>query len=399
MTEPVRLVAFTDYVYRRRNGRTYGERAFTTFLAELAEHVSALTIVGRLSSENGDSHYELPSTVRFIALPHYESLARPWQVLRSLLRSAYRFWRALDDASHVWLLGPYPHAIAFALITRLRRRRLVLGVRQDFPVYVRSRRPAQKWMHTAADWLELTWRALARRSAVVVVGPELARQYRGARELLTITVSLVTASDVQAGESACTRSYDGGQLRILSVGRLDPEKNPLLLADVLALLRQRDSRWRLVVHGQGPLRESLADKLRTMGLAESAELRGYLPLHRGLLEIYRTSHVFLHVSLTEGVPQVLIEAGACALPIVATAVGGVPEAIGDAALLIPPSDANAAADAVSRIADEPELRSTLMRAGLALARARTLDAEVARVARFIAQTGESGARIGSGGSL
>jgi glycosyltransferase involved in cell wall biosynthesis len=382
----VRLVTFTDYVYREVDGVVYGERAFAVFLAALADHVDELTILGRLDPGEGAYHYPLPDSVRFVALPHYSSLARPIAVIGSLVRSLGRFWRALDEADRVWLLGPYPHAVAFALLTRIRRRRLVLGVRQDFPSYVRSRRPERRWMHGGADLLERSWRWLARRSPVVAVGPELARQYQMAPALLEIVVSLVRDVDIEEGRRATDRTYDGG-LRVLSVGRLDTETNPLLLARVLHALVQADPRWRLVVCGEGPLRSELAQELERLGLSEHAELRGYVPIRRGLLELYRSSHAFLHVSLTEGMPQVLIEAFASGLPVVATAVGGVADAAGDAAILVPASDAGAAADALMKIATDEGLRHELIAEGFARARAHTLDAEVARVAEFIARDG------------
>lgn len=332
----------------------------------------------------------MPASVRFVGLPHYSSLTKPLSVAVSLARSLQRFWRALDDADHVWLLGPYPHAIAFAVLALIRRKHLVLGVRQDFPAYVRSRRPTRRWMHRAADLLELAWRLLARRAPVVVVGPELERHYRHAPAVLQIAVSLVTSQDVDAGERAATRSY-GEELRLLSVGRIDREKNPLLLADVLAQLRSADPRWRLVVCGEGPLSDELVARLQALGLGEHAEVRGYVPIDGGLLDLYRSSHAFLHVSLTEGVPQVLIEAFASGVPVVATAVGGVAEAAGEAALLVAPRDASAAAQALTRIAQGPELRTTLIRHGLTLARRHTLDAETARVAAFIGGQTRAGA--------
>lgn len=381
--EPVKLVAFTDYVYSQRGEILYGERAFALFLVALTAHVEQLTIVGRLNREPSTFHYPLPASVRFVGLPHYSSLTKPLSVSSSLIRSLQRFWRAIDDADAVWLLGPYPHAVAFALLALIRRKRLVLGVRQDFPAYVRSRRPTRRWMHFSADLLELSWRLLARRAPVVVVGPELERHYRHAPAVLQIAVSLVTAGDVAEGERAAGRSYDG-ELSVLSVGRIDSEKNPLLLADVLAQLRKDDPRWRLVVCGEGPLAEALQARLVELGLEEHAEIRGYVPIDGGLLDLYRSSHAFLHVSLTEGVPQVLIEAFASGLPVVATAVGGVAEAAGEAALLIPPRDAPAAVQALTQIAAGAGLRAGLIERGLALALRHTLESETARVAAFIA---------------
>ncbi|MDQ6841270.1 MAG: glycosyltransferase, partial [Actinomycetota bacterium] len=231
-----------------------------------------------------------------------------------------------------------------------------------------------------------SWRWLARSSPVIVVGPELARQYRMAPALLEIVVSLVRDADIEDGVRAAGRSYDG-ELSVLSVGRLDTEKNPLLLAQVLSALREADPRWRLVVCGEGPLSGALAGELERLGCPESADLLGYVPVQGGLLDLYRASHAFLHVSLTEGMPQVLIEAFASGLPVVATAVGGVPDAAGDAALLIPPADAGAAVAALLAIARDGELRGRLIAQGFERARAQTLDVEVARVTAFIARSG------------
>jgi glycosyltransferase involved in cell wall biosynthesis len=378
----VRLLAFTDYVYRQRDGVLYGERAFALFLTALAVHVDELTIVGRLDPEPGPCHYALPASVRFVALPHYSSLTRPRDVGRSLIGSLRRFSGALEDADRVWLLGPYPHAIAFALVVLIRRKRLVLGVRQDFPAYVRNRRPTRAWMHRAADLLEAGWRLLARRAPVVVVGAELGRHYRHAPALLETTISMITGEDISAGRRASGRSYDE-QLMLLSVGRIDREKNPLLLADVLMQLRATDPRWRMVVCGEGPLAPALLSRLAQLGLSEHAEVRGYVPIDGGLLDLYRSCHVFLHVSLTEGVPQVLVEAFASGLPVVATAVGGVSEAAEGAAVLIPPADAGAAVAALQRVAADPELRAELVDRGFQLAERHTLDVESARVAAFI----------------
>ncbi len=378
----VRVLAYTDSVYRERGGVVHGEIAFNLFLAGLAREAD-VTIVGRLDPAEGPAHYPLPAEVGFLGLPHYASLAQPGAVVSSLARSLRRFWRELERADCVWLFGPYLHAILFAGLARLRRRQVVLGVRQDFPAYVRRRRPGVRWMHTVADVLEASWRGLARWFPIVVIGPELAENYRRAPRLLEIAVSLISGDDIAAGERSAQRSYDGA-LTVLSVGRLEEEKNPLLLADALAALRAGDERWRMVICGEGPLAGRLADRLDALGVADAAELRGHVPLHAGLLELYRAAHVFLHVSWTEGFPQVLVEAFASGLPVVATAVGGVPGAAGDAALLIPPGDAAAAARAVRRVAEEPALRERLIGAGLASARARTLEREVARVAAFLA---------------
>lgn len=379
----VRLAVYTDYEYRSDGTRLYGQRAFVVFLQALAKHVDRLVLIGRLDPRPGSSYYPLDEQIAFVATPHYESLAHPSQVARSLAMSLSHFWRVLDEVDTVWVLGPFPHSLTLALLAILRRRRLVLGVRQDTPAYVRSRRPNRRWMHVAADVLEGTWRLLARRYPIVVVGPELERRYSGARNLLATTVSLVREQDVVKPAQLDERTYEG-ELTLLTVGRIDAEKNPLLLADILARLRADGRDWRLVVCGDGPMRAALHTRFEELGISDCVELRGYVPIDDGLLDLYRRSHAFLHVSLTEGFPQVLAEAFASGLPVVATAVGGVPTAAGDAALLVAPRDADAAADAVERIVADAGLRDRLIAAGLRRAHEVTLEASSERVARFLA---------------
>jgi glycosyltransferase involved in cell wall biosynthesis len=390
----VRLAVYTDYEYRSDGTRRYGQRAFVVFLEALREQVERLVLVGRMDPRPGSSHYPLDERTELVGLTHYESLARPWSVARSLLGSLVRLWRLLGEVDTVWVLGPYPHAVALALLTVLRRRRLILGARQDMPVYVRSRRPDQRWMHIAADVLEAIWKLLARRYPVVVVGPELERKYRaaGARSVHATTVSLVSERELALAAEAVRGRDFSGELTLLTVGRLDAEKNPLLLAEIMARLLASERRWRLLVCGDGPMRDELQARSAELGVSDRLELLGYVPIDGGLLELYRNSHVFLHVSWTEGFPQVLIEAFASGLPTVATAVGGVPAAADGAALLIEPGNARAAVEALERIAANAQLREQLIESGLEHAREGTLERVSERLVEFLAAASGGSAR-------
>lgn len=380
----MRLAVFCDYRFWRRDERIVTERAFIVFVGGLVAHFDRLVMPGRLAPA-GDAgeiaRYPLPEGIEFVALPWYPSLASPLRVARALAGGMRRFWRVLDEVEAVWLLGPHPTALAFAALAVLRRRKLILGVRQDLPAYTASKHPEGRGLQLAARLLEGAWRLLARRAATVVVGPDLARNYHHARRLLAISVSLVRREQVPALPPP--RDWGEETLRALSVGRLEAEKNPLLLADVLARLREIDPRWRLVICGEGPMEGELRDRLERLAVAEHADVVGYVPIDRGLMDLYRDSHALLHVSWTEGVPQILFEAFAAGLPVVATAVGGVAEAAEGAALLVPPGDADAPAAGLVRLAGDEELRARLAESGLERARERTLEAETGRLAAFI----------------
>ena len=377
-TPPLRLAVYLDDVYREHDGAVYGNRAFVIFLGGVAERIERLVLCGRLDPHEERSHYRVPAAVEFAPLPSYPSLEHALPAMAGMARSLRRFWRVLDDVDAVWLLGPHPLCLAFALMAALRGRGVALGVRQDWPTLVRNRHPGRRWVHVVADALEGAYRLIARRAPTVAVGPQVAANYSAAGRLLEIEVSLVREEDIVERKP---RPWGG---TVLSVGRLDSEKNPLLMADILRRLVDAGGDWRLVICGEGPLEDPLRRRLAELGVEDRAELAGYLPVHGGLLELYRSSDALLHVSLTEGFPQVLPEAFAAGLPVVATAVGGVPGAAGDAALLVPPSDAAAAAGALERLAGDRELRERLVQAGIERARGRTLEAECGRVASFLA---------------
>jgi glycosyltransferase involved in cell wall biosynthesis len=378
----MRFIAYDDQVYEQDDEGLWTDRTFPLFIAEVGAHLEELVLVGRLRGERADASFRLPARVRFVGLPFYASLASPRTVIGGALTALLAFWRRLGEADGAWILGPHPLGLAFALMTLARRRRLVLGVRQEMKAYARRRHPSRRAVHLVADLLEASWRLLARFCAVVVVGPELAEQYRRARRLHVLHVSMMRAAHILPPEVERSRRYDG-ELTMLSVGRLDEEKNPLLLADVLAAGRAAGWPWRLVVCGVGSLEGELARRLEDLGLSHVAELRGYVPIDAGLREVYREAHAFLHVSWTEGVPQVLFEAFAARLPVVATDVGGVRATAEGASLLIPPGDRDAAVAALERLLGDAELRERLTEAGVARAARHSLEAEAAGAAEFL----------------
>lgn len=378
----MKTLVYTDYKYRRVGDRVLSERAFSIFVANVAARMAGdVVVVGRLSPDGPGGHYEIGESVEFVPLPWYRSLVSPAAV-GALLRSVFIGWRAVGAVDRVWLLGPHPLILVWGLFAIVRRRRLVLGVRQDFPTYIASRRPGRRLLAIAAGLLERAFRVLGRFCPVIVVGPELARNYSHSRELLEISVSLIGRTQIIDEQVALAKSY-AGERTILSVGRLDAEKNPLLLAEVLARLLERRGEWRLEVCGEGPLAGELEADLRERGLSERSELVGYVPFDGGLVDRYRGAHVLLHSSWTEGLPQVLLEAFAAGLPVVASDVGGIAEALGDAVVLVPPGEPGRAADAIAAIVADDELRRALVVAGLDYIRQHTLEIETERVARFI----------------
>jgi glycosyltransferase involved in cell wall biosynthesis len=142
---------------------------------------------------------------------------------------------------------------------------------------------------------------------------------------------------------------------------LIPRKSFDTLLQAAALLKARDG-LRFAIFGDGPERTRLLALSRQLGIADMVQFAGWqediVPSLLGL-------DVFVLPSSSEAFGLVIAEAMACALPVVATKVGGIPEIVrhGETGLLVPPKDPAALAEAIWTLANSLSLRVALGRAG------------------------------------
>ncbi|MEA2308538.1 MAG: hypothetical protein QOI65_824 [Thermoleophilaceae bacterium] len=137
--------------------------------------------------------------------------------------------------------------------------------------------------------------------------------------------------------------------RILLVALLDPKKGVDQLLRALGAVGP--PRFMLRIAGDGPVRDQLEGLRDELGLADRVEFLG-LRSKPEVAELMRRSDFLVLPSLWENLPNVLIEAMACGLPVVATRTGGVPEIVDqDAGLLVDPGDVEALRGAVERMLD------------------------------------------------
>jgi glycosyltransferase involved in cell wall biosynthesis len=154
---------------------------------------------------------------------------------------------------------------------------------------------------------------------------------------------------------------------LLSVGRLSREKAHIDLLSAFKHLRESNPATKLilVIVGEGPERTSLATAAASFGLSECVIFVGQVG---NVQPYYAAADVVVLPSHSEGSPYVLLEAIAAKVPIVATAVGGVPEMVEneESALLVPARDPRSMATAISRVLTDPELARKLIANGSTL---------------------------------
>jgi glycosyltransferase involved in cell wall biosynthesis len=154
---------------------------------------------------------------------------------------------------------------------------------------------------------------------------------------------------------------------LLFVGLVEPRKNLPLLLRAYQAIRQHPAAPHLVIAGRlGWMYEEVFHLVDELGLRGQVHFPGYIPAS-DLPVLYNLAEVFIYPSLYEGFGLPPLEAMACGTPVVTSGVSSMPEAVGDAGLLVPPGDEQALAGAVLRLAGDPALREELRQKGLSRA--------------------------------
>lgn len=165
---------------------------------------------------------------------------------------------------------------------------------------------------------------------------------------------------------AALRQPEGKRLRLLHVGRLVEKKGQAFLLEVIAAAREAGLAVTLEIVGSGPLRGELEEKRQSLGLTESVELSGHLS-PEAVMQRMAAVDAFIFTGKVaasgdrDGLPNVIGEAMSHGLPVLATSVGGVPEAIqnGENGYLLPYGKTAPWVEKLQQLANEPTERVRL----------------------------------------
>ena len=210
--------------------------------------------------------------------------------------------------------------------------------------------------HPTASTARLLQRAVARGADLTLcASSDLVAEARrlGARRvrLLGVAAPALPAAMVSPAVVRANLGVPDNAVLVLTVARLAPQKNLGLVLDVAAALRRRDD-LRFLVAGEGPERPALERRIADERLPVT--LLGHWD---DLGSLLAAADVMLLTSTWEARALVAQEALLAGLPLVSTRVGGIAELVGEAAVLVGPGDAQAAALAVAALADDPAERA------------------------------------------
>jgi glycosyltransferase involved in cell wall biosynthesis/predicted metal-dependent phosphoesterase TrpH len=308
----------------------------------------------------------LPAVAEF-DVPHYPGLRIG---VPSLSAAVQTLAEGRYELVHV--CSPGPVGMAGALLSRGLRVPLVGSYHTELTTYAKLRSGRRDVAETMAQAVSTLYRACdlvlspspaadATLAAIGVAAEQIARWERGVDS---------------ARFDPALRAPIGlpGTVNVLYAGRITHEKGADLLAETFLHARACDQRLRLLLAGGGPEQGRLRERI-----GEHATFLGWLH-GQELARAYASADVLLFPSSTDTFGQVILEAQASGLPVVAVAAGGPLSLIDDevSGLLCPP-DAAALAGAVLRLAGSGGLRERLARAGLAAVRKRTWEQALERL--------------------
>jgi glycosyltransferase involved in cell wall biosynthesis/predicted metal-dependent phosphoesterase TrpH len=273
----------------------------------------------------------------------------------------------------VHLCSPGPAGVAAALIARIMELPLVGSYHTELGAYAEIRSGDPR-LRAGMDAVQAALYGLCK----IVLSPSESAD--GSLRALGVAPERIgrwdRGVDVARFEPGL-RDHDSlpGELTVLYAGRLTTEKGADLLADAFLCAHERDPSLHLVLAGGGPEEGALRQRL-----GPRVTFLGWLDTHE-LARAYASADIFLFASRTDTFGQVILEAQASGLPVVAVAEGGPLSLVEDGRTgrLCPP-DGVALADAVLELAHSPGLRRQLADAGLAAVRERTWERSLQRLA-------------------
>jgi glycosyltransferase involved in cell wall biosynthesis len=149
---------------------------------------------------------------------------------------------------------------------------------------------------------------------------------------------------------------------VVTAGRLSPEKGHRFLVEAIGKISKKVKDTFFIFCGEGPCKKDLEKQAHELGIYERCRFPGF---RRDLHEIFHAMDFMVLPSLTEGLPNVILEAFACAKPVIATNVGGVPEVIEDGVngILVPPKRSDLLAETIEKCLSSPEKAKKMSEVG------------------------------------
>lgn len=352
----MKIFAYNDFILKRNEKTVYSDDSHILFIkATCQNHFEDFKLGSRVSLESSKGHYFFSDQSKhLLELPFYRSvsdfLKRP-----SLFWKSYKLLKIqLQDFDLLWLT--WPHPISFLILWMFgSKKTVVLFVRQNLEALIRVRYCGiQKTMGVLFTRMVYRYAAFFHPNAILVtVGEEMYRKL-SPDFVFSTYISDSIVPEEYAGKARIGRHFD--EIKLLFVGRLEPEKGLDVLIKAVKLISEQKN-VKLSIIGEGVSRDDATDLVNRLGLNDQISFKGYVAFGEDLFDAYKAHDLLMISSYSEGLPKIINEARAFALPVVSTQVGGIANELRneETCLFVRPGDPEQLAEAALRLTTDKDL--------------------------------------------
>lgn len=351
----MKIFAYNDFILKEYEGKLYADDSHILFIKHTAEaHFEDYKLGSRCLTFDRPGHYLFTSQDHhLLRFPFYSSVSN-FLFKPSLFFEARKILKSAKAEFDVFWLT-WPHPISFLVLTLVGRKKpIVLFVRQNLEALIEVRYSGLTRFvgKKFTQFLYAYVKVFHKNILIVSVGdemyhrfkPDFANNFSVSDSIVSEKIQLPPRKDLPE------------EVKLLFIGRLEPEKGLFDLVRSVKLLADRIP-VSLTIVGEGGVDSDLKRLVKELGLSSLVDFAGYQPFGEALFDLYRSHHVMMISSYSEGLPKIINEARAFALPIVSTKVGGIANELQheSSCLFVQPGQPEQLADAVLRLKNQPEL--------------------------------------------
>lgn len=320
---------YTEASYSGELESIFTSDIFILFIRKvLLEH--EIHIIGRYSENNKVGKYRLINrTEHFYKLSYYKNIPEliltfPIYILKNF-QALNNYIKRID---HLLIAVPSPLSLFFLYLAKKNNKSISIFIRQETIELIKNRYPKSKIPLILAKFLEWLLILFLKRNPFIPVftfGSVITDKYKNiTSNVISLADTRYSISDV-ISESDIKKIDWTNEIKLIFVGRIEKGKGIERLLETLKNLKEYNIN--LTIVGEGNNKSEYVELAKQYGIQNHISFTGFIPFGEELLKIIKEHDLFILPSLSEGLPQVILESMACGVLVLASNIGGIPQIV------------------------------------------------------------------------
>lgn len=320
---------YTEATYCSKFESIYTSDIFLLFIRK-ALPKNNFFLIGRYSPNNQEGKHILDKSKEHLyKLSYYKNI--PELIIKFPLYIFKNFKvikTYIEKIDHLLIAVPSPLSLFFLYLANRNNKSITIFIRQETIELIKNRYPKSKIPLIVAKFLEWILIHFLKRNQHIPVftfGSILTDKYKN------ITLNVIPLADTRYSlndiilESDIRKIDWTNQIKLIFVGRMEKGKG---IENLLRTLKEiKKNNVHLTIVGDGNQTSEYLEMATQYGILDNVTFVGFIPFGEGLFSIIRKHDVFILPSLSEGLPQVILEAMACGILVLASNIGGIPQIV------------------------------------------------------------------------